>query len=70
MKMRASKLDAAVVGVTTTVLVILKLTSHIDWSWWWVLAPLWVPPVLGLGLWFVGCVAWVRCKLSRKQGKH
>lgn len=21
----------------------LKLTDHIDWSWWWVSAPLWGP---------------------------
>ena len=21
----------------------LKLTSYVDWSWWWVLAPLWLP---------------------------
>lgn len=21
----------------------LKLAGSIDWSWWWVLAPLWVP---------------------------
>lgn len=20
----------------------LKLTHHIDWSWWWVLSPLWI----------------------------
>jgi len=20
----------------------LKLTGHIDWSWWWVLSPIWV----------------------------
>lgn len=20
----------------------LKLTDHIDWSWWWVLAPVWI----------------------------
>lgn len=26
----------------------LKLTDHIDWSWWWVLAPLWIPGVLVL----------------------
>lgn len=24
----------------------LKLTSVIAWSWWWVAAPLWIPPVL------------------------
>jgi hypothetical protein len=23
--------------------IVLKLTSVIDWSWWWVLAPLWGP---------------------------
>lgn len=23
------------------VFVVLKLTGHIDWSWWWVTAPLW-----------------------------
>ncbi len=22
--------------------VILKLTGHIDWSWWWVLSPIWI----------------------------
>jgi hypothetical protein len=21
----------------------LKLTHYIDWSWWWVFAPLWIP---------------------------
>lgn len=21
----------------------LKLTNYIDWSWWWVTAPLWIP---------------------------
>ena len=24
----------------------LKLTGHIDWSWWWVTSPLWIPFVL------------------------
>jgi hypothetical protein len=24
----------------------LKLTNNIDWSWWWVTSPLWIP--LGL----------------------
>lgn len=28
----------------------LKLTGSIDWSWWWVLAPLWIPTVLGITL--------------------
>lgn len=25
------------------VFLILKLTGHIDWSWWWVTSPLWIP---------------------------
>ena len=25
------------------VFLILKLTHTIDWSWWWVTAPLWIP---------------------------
>ena len=27
----------------TVVFVTLKLTHVIDWSWWWVFAPLWLP---------------------------
>jgi hypothetical protein len=26
----------------------LKLGGVIDWSWWWIFAPLWMPLVLGL----------------------
>jgi Na+-translocating ferredoxin:NAD+ oxidoreductase RnfE subunit len=25
------------------VFLVLKLTGHIDWSWWWVTSPLWIP---------------------------
>lgn len=25
------------------VFVTLKLTHYIDWSWWWVLSPMWLP---------------------------
>ena len=25
------------------VFLVLKLTKVIDWSWWWVTAPLWIP---------------------------
>ena len=28
------------------VFLILKLTDTIDWSWWWVTSPLWLPTVL------------------------
>lgn len=32
--------------VVATVFIILKLVGVINWSWWWVLSPLWI----GLGV--------------------
>ena len=31
------------VWILTIVFIVLKLTDVIDWSWWWVLSPLWIP---------------------------
>ena len=30
------------VGLLTVLFIGLKLTHYIDWSWWWVLSPLWI----------------------------
>ena len=30
-------------GLLAIVFITLKLTGYIDWSWWWVLSPLWIP---------------------------
>lgn len=30
-------------GLLTIVFITLKLIGTIDWSWWWVLSPLWIP---------------------------
>ena len=32
------------------VFVVLKLTGVIGWSWWWVLAPFWVPAAIVLAV--------------------
>lgn len=37
----------------TLLLVALKLTGVIDWSWWWVWAPLWGPVALVLAVFAV-----------------
>jgi hypothetical protein len=34
------------------IFMVLKLTNHIDWSWWWITSPLWIP-VLFLILFFL-----------------
>ncbi len=29
-------------GLLTIVFIVLKLLGKIDWSWWWVLSPIWI----------------------------
>lgn len=36
------------VGMLTIVFIVLKLVKIINWSWVWVLAPLWISGILGL----------------------
>lgn len=33
-------------GLLTIVFITLKLTGVITWSWWWVLSPLWLAPIV------------------------
>ena len=35
-------------GALGLVFVVLKLTEYIAWSWWLVLAPLYVPPIISV----------------------
>lgn len=44
------RIDTDFVGLLTIVFVVLKLTGHIDWSWWWVLSPLWISGLVVLGI--------------------
>ena len=40
-------------GLLFLVFLTLKLTNVINWSWWWVTAPLWIIPsaiIIGIGL--------------------
>ena len=39
-------------GLLTLVFIVLRLLEVICWSWWWVLAPIWIPIGLVL-LWIV-----------------
>lgn len=33
-------------GLLTILFIGLKLTGHVDWSWLWVLSPIWIPLAL------------------------
>lgn len=37
-------------GLLLLLFIGLKLTGHIDWSWWWVFAPVWVPLAVFVGV--------------------
>ena len=37
-------------GMLAIVFIALKLMKVITWSWWWVLAPLWVPVLMFMSM--------------------
>lgn len=46
----AVKVNVSFLDLLTLVFVAAKLWGRVDWSWVWVLAPLWAPTALVLGL--------------------
>ena len=40
---KSSSSGIGLTGVLFVVFLVLKLTGNIDWSWWWVTSPLWIP---------------------------
>lgn len=49
-------------GLLTIVFITLKLTHYIDWSWWWVWSPIWVPVSVLLVLAALCIAAHIICK--------
>jgi len=35
-------------GLLTVAFIVLKLTGIIEWSWWWVLSPVWISVALAV----------------------
>jgi len=44
------------VGLLTIVFITLKLTDNIDWSWWWVLSPIWITFAVLLVFFAIGVI--------------
>lgn len=42
-KISISQRNIGLSTIVFIVLLILKLTNNINWSWWWVFAPIWTP---------------------------
>ena len=48
------------------VFLVLKLTGTINWSWWWVTSPLWIPLALGgIIIGVIGVIAIIIERFSR-----
>lgn len=53
-------------GALTILFIALKLTHIIDWSWWWVLAPLWIPVAVVLGIIVIVAIVVLIVKVIKK----
>lgn len=45
-------------GLLAIAFIVLKLTKVINWSWWWVVSPLWLPIALVLVILIVLAIYW------------
>jgi len=52
-------------GLLAIVFIVLKLLGVINWSWWWVLAPIWIPLVIVLLILIGTFVSWVIFKRDK-----
>lgn len=47
------------VGLLTILFIALKLLGVINWSWWWVLAPIWISTVVVLVILLIILLVWI-----------
>lgn len=63
-------------GLLTIVLVVLKTTGFIDWSWWWVWLPIYIIPViillvlLGVGGYIAVTVCYDHYAMKKRRKKR
>ncbi len=66
------RVPGIVVSLVLPVFLVLKLAGAVDWSWWWVLSPLWISAlafllaaaVFTLVRWAVRVWVWLRFRRS------
>lgn len=47
------ELDTNIVIALLIIFVVLKLMQVVNWSWWWVISPLWIPMLITLMLYII-----------------
>jgi len=45
-------------SMLTIVFIVLKLCKVINWSWWWVLSPVWIPTIIYIVLVIIWVIVW------------
>lgn len=53
-------------GALALLLIFLKLWGKIDWSWWWILAPIWMPTAFIGAMILIFLIIWGIIKLWKK----
>lgn len=57
-KEESSSGEVGICTVLFLIFLVLKLTNTIDWSWWWVTAPIWAPlgvlVIILIAAWLIG----------------
>lgn len=71
---KASGSGISFCSLLTIVFITLKLLGKITWSWWWVLAPLWLPVLVIIGILIIVLIIIVIADAvdsnKRKEGKR
>jgi hypothetical protein len=49
------------------IFLILKLTGLINWSWWWVTSPLWIPLCFGVVLFIFAVLATIVIVIKKQN---
>lgn len=66
--MKATSSGLSLCTLLTVAFVVLRLCKVIDWSWWWVLSPLWMPWAIAfVVMGIVGTIV-VAVKVIKKAG--
>ena len=63
-KETSNSLNSLPITLLTIAFVVLKLCNVIDWSWWWVLSPLWIGTLLVIVI-HIAVFLYLRHKISK-----
>lgn len=55
---------SGLITILLAVFITLKLVDVIDWSWWWVISPIWLP-IMAFG--FAWLVIWIIAQLLMRK---